>query len=571
MTYCHAYTILDTVTKDQVDTKLEEIKSQHKTPEAVRREYYRWRATHDLFWFGNDFLGLGKNIDPLNGRPFVDPTLHGDLCDLLERDQNMLILLPRNHCKSTWTAVKAAQELLADPIGCRTLLISVSDDIAKARLRYIISLLCHKNVLTYFDDIIPEPGKGLTNWNTHNVYQLTVVKHPDRNLPEHQITAYGFNSLITGSHFTHIIADDLINEAHVTTPEKRAKAAGRITQLDSIRTPTGRFTFIGTRYHDDDVYARIMQAAICPVKVERQATERPEDKLSLPVPKDVAVGSLDDPHSECIYSYFDKNMLFAKRKRDFITTGSDHDFYLQYYNDPTPLSEAIFPLPIRRYQTLPEEYAYKRYIGVDTTNTDGPVSDLSAIVVGYTDGKHVWIEDAWNKKATWEEIAEALLDMAIKHRPEAVAVETTFESNFRIVYDFVLRRKVQFWRTTDKQRKFPTLPNPRVIKPQRYSARKEQRVNSSFGARYRMQLCTPNGRLTQLLHEMERFPAGKHDDLVDAVAIMLEYAIPKHFQVATPEQEERALRMPGLRELLGLADPLAPPAYSYGENFRKPA
>ena len=557
------------MTEDQVKTKLEEIKAANDKPEDVKRAYYRWRATNDLFWFGNTFLRLGQNIDPLNGRPYVDPMLHGDLCDHLSLNQNMLILLPRNHCKSTWTAVKAAQELLADPIGCRTLLISVSDDIAKARLRYIISLLCSPNVLTYFDDIIPEPGKNLANWHTHNVYQLTVVKSPQRTVPEHQITAYGFNSLITGSHFTHIIADDLINEAHVTTPEKRAKAAARITQLDSIRTPTGRFTFIGTRYHDDDVYARIMQAGICPVKIERQATERPPEKMKLEAPPEIPIGSLDDPHSECIYSYFDKQMLIEKRKRDFITTGSDHDFYTQYYNDCRPLSEAIFPLPIKRYHERPDEIVCKRYIGVDTTNTDGPVSDLSAIVVGYTDGKHIWIEDTWTRKALWEDTINVIIDMIFKHKPDRIAIEHSFAGNFKNTYNAILRHRIQEWRKKNPNKQVPRLPAPKIIKPQRYGQRKEQRVNTAFGAKYRMGLIIPRANQTELIAQMERFPSGKHDDLVDAVAIMCEFAIPKIHQVMTPHDQERDIGMPNMRAMLGLLNPPNDGGYEYGEDFRK--
>ncbi len=545
---------------EQVLAKYRDLRGGAQSTRETKRQLVRWRATHDLFWFGDTFLGLGEFVDPVNKRQRVDPILHGDLCKQLAARTSILILLPRDHGKSTWVTVTVAQDLLANPDYVRTLIISASVTLARARLRYLADLLTRPAVLYYFADIIPEPGRGFTNWDVKNAYDLTVRKSPNRLEAQHQVMVCGYEALITGHHFDHIICDDVVDEKTARSETKRQLAAERLTGLNALKEPTGRFTVIGTRYHEDDVYSRLLNSTLLETHVVRQATERPPEVATEPVPDGVTAGALEDPWSAPIYAFYDKEMLNLAKEAAYDLTGRHEWFYTQYYNQARAPSEAVFPDPQKHtYEDIPVNVltTCEVFIALDTANTQNVTSDLNAIAVGYREPQGtVFIEDTEALKGTWEDAARALVGMMLKHPPRGVAVETTFADNWLAMFRRVLSDILR-----DLDYDPPRLPTPEIVLPRR-GQNKEERIDLLFGSAFRTGTVVVQRDQTELLAQMASFPKGRHDDLVDATATVCALAEPSQRYVT---YYERPKPPPNRFEMFLHRNRKS--GYRYGENL----
>ena len=515
----------------EVEEMYKHLKSIYKTDPDTIHHLVRWRARNDLFWFGNTFLGLGNYINPNNQRKRVDPVFHLWLCGELEHRESTLLLLPRDHGKSSWVSVMAAQDVLRDPDNVRTLLISASAMLVEGLMKAIVAYFIQPSVLHYFQDIVPEPGRNFINWDTKRAMDLTIKRNPARVVPQHQITGCPYGALITGAHFEHIICDDIIDKKTSNTALLRQKAAERVMELQNIVDPVGRTTVIGTRYAVDDVYGRMMGTTIVKRQLVRQATEVPlyKNKKLEPLPEGVDSGSLDDPNSKCIYSFYDKDMLHEKRAN---TAGMDGGgnvsyFYSQFYNQPRAPEEILFRPPIRTYQNIPPSTKEncKRFIAVDTANTTHDHSDYSGITVVYrAKAGFCYIEECVALKDNWEGVALQIIRLALKHHPiKEIAVETTLAEQWMVVYRRAVEIMIQSYK--EQKRDFPSLPIPQMVVPTKQASKRE-RIDMLFGANYRTESCIIQADQRDLIEQMLDFPVGKHDDLVDSTATCLGLANP---------------------------------------------
>ena len=495
---------------------------------VAKTRVIRWWALNDLYFFGAHFLGLADYRDPKTGRSRVDPILHRDLCEELERDESILLLLPREHGKSTWTCVWCAWQILRDPNNVAILLISLDMKKAASNMAYIADLLIRPRVRRYFKEVVPDPADhNFRGWAIKNRTELLLRRSKKRLMAEHQVTACGYKTLITGHHFPIVVCDDLIDATNCRTEDRRQEAGDRVGQLISIRNPTGRFVIIGTRYHTDDAYARIIAAEVIDRTILRRATERPPHLRAEPIPQDAPPltqkGDIDDPLSVPIYSYFDKDMLSRIRKNLRGSTGNDDRWMTQYYNDPHSTSITVFPQPIRTYREIPPNALTTPHMAVDTANTtQGTQSDWSAIIIAHIDESGmIYISHAERVQATWDRVCNNIIRTAIIHRPASITIETTLGEQYGWVYGKVLE---DFIRALPQDEPPPRLPPPNFITQARGSLTipKLDRINSTFGAVYRLNQALPHESLQDLITQMQDYPRGRHDDLVDAAAIAIE-------------------------------------------------
>lgn len=557
---------LGLLSREQVIHRYQALRRRHR-PRAAKRALVRWRATHDLYWFGATFLGLAEYVDPENGRPRVDPRFHLDLCRYLSQRKSILLLLPRDHGKSTWVTVQVAQDLLTHPNSIRTLIISASVSLARARLRYLADLLTRPACLYYFTDIVPEPGRGFTQWDTKNAYDLTVTKSKTRLEAQHQVMVCGFGALITGHHYDNIVCDDIVDEKTARSETQRQLAAERLIALNALKEPTGRFTVLGTRYHEDDIYSRLLKSSMLSIHLVRSATERPEHRADEELPAGILPGSLDDPASEPIYSFYDKEMLREAKDAAYDLTGRDEWFWTQYYNLPRAPTESAFPnLNSGTYPDLPANIrrTCKVYIALDTANTAHAHSDPNGLAVGYLSPQNVlFIEETREVQGTWEEACTALIGLALHHQPiTAVAVETLLGDNWMTLYQRILSDRMRSYRARGAP--VPRLPTPEIVTPRRGQT-KEERIDVLFGAAFRTGAAVIRADQRDLLDQMTSFPKGRHDDLIDAAATLVAISSPSKRITTyydTPQPRDRFLDA----RLRYMYEPTNR-GYRYGENL----
>jgi hypothetical protein len=74
------------------------------------------------------------------------------------------------------------------------------------------------------------------------------------------VTAGSLYGLRPGPRFDLLLADDLIGPDESTTASQRQKASDRFwSVIDPMLTPTGQVIVLGTRWHEDDLYAELMR------------------------------------------------------------------------------------------------------------------------------------------------------------------------------------------------------------------------------------------------------------------------------------------------------------------------
>jgi hypothetical protein len=234
-----------------------------KDENAAMDLWLRWKALTDLFYLGNDILGWKNNTDKTGRRHRVDPVFHRWLASVIEKDEDTLILVPRKHAKTTWTALYCCQLVLQNP-NIRIGIFSSSGKLVRDVMRMIINIFKALRRTGLFDDMIPDPkDDDCSGWQKKTKNELTVYR-PDSEatalIKEPQVTALGESAHFTGTALDIAIIDDLIDKDTVRTAEQMQKTEEWWDYIQSILELHGAITkIIGTFYHYNDLYNKIIR------------------------------------------------------------------------------------------------------------------------------------------------------------------------------------------------------------------------------------------------------------------------------------------------------------------------
>lgn len=181
----------------------------------------------------------------------------------------MLDLWARDHYKSTViTFAKTIQDILAshgdDPLPdyegreCTVLILSFKRPIAKSFLRQIkVELELNEQLKEWFPDVLwKNPSAEAPKWSEDDGL---IVKRKG-NPKEATVEASGLvDGMPTGKHFTHLVYDDVVTLASVTTSDQIKKTTTALTMSYNLGTKGGRRRMIGTRYDGGDTYRTVIE------------------------------------------------------------------------------------------------------------------------------------------------------------------------------------------------------------------------------------------------------------------------------------------------------------------------
>ena len=147
----------------------------------------------------------------------------------------------------------------------------------------------------------------------------------------------GVDKALASMHYDKIFCDDLENRQTVGTPEQRNKTKLFYSDALDLLEPTGVMYFIGTRWHDDDVYGWFL---------DRKAKGDFQDiVLEVYVVKATTNGDVDGP--VIFPNKFNNRIL-----RGLLSEKGPYEFNAQYMNDPIPESSSHFPAPVRYWNEI---------------------------------------------------------------------------------------------------------------------------------------------------------------------------------------------------------------------------
>lgn len=446
--------------------------------------YVRWKCTTDLYFLATEIFGLSQAKEGKRSR--FDPKWHGWLSKRLSQNKDSMILVPRGHMKSTFLKFKVVQMVLQNPM-IRIGLFSRTAGLVEEQLSDIKRLFATPLLRRYFPDLIPDPVDNFKNWDRSTMNQLTVRRKSEwgRIPQEEQIEAWGMGATITGRHYDVLVLDDIINEQSISTPEQMQKVRDYYSYLQAIKEPDGFELIVGTRYHYSDIYGVIIKEGWFKRRVwTRKAIE----------------------NGSPIYKYFTLEMLERIRKRV-----GPYVWACQYENNPVPRELQIFPPPYPTYKYLPaDEYDY--YITVDPAATTKSYSDYTAIVVGAVNKQGLlYVVEATPHKKPGNEIAEIIVQLAVRYKPRKVGIEFGLQT----ALEYILHSKqVEYEQRAKTSVTLPIMP---ISAPRQIS--KEARIDRTLGAFIRDNKIRIHESCIELMEQMEHFPRGEHDDLVDAASM----------------------------------------------------
>jgi len=464
---------------------------------AAWEAWERWKCLNDLYYLGGEVLGMGEARR--GTKKIVDPTFHKWMAGVLQPKEDLLLLVPRWHLKTSWLKVSMIQELLRDPYS-RQGLLSLTSGLSRMTLRSIMQMLCTKKLREIFPDRIPAPGKRYGNWQEANQDALTVYRPPrDGYMPqEPQISVYGIDSTMTGLHFDRWIGDDILDHTTVRSPAAMEKTEEWYQHARGKLDPDGYETYLGTHYHHQDLYSKMRKDGDIKRIFVRQAIE----------------------NGKPIYRFFTHEILEKYRKRM-----GEYIYSCQMRNDPVPRADRLFPPPQPTYHELPEG-VYRYYITVDPAATTKVYSDETAIVVAaVAENGMVYVLEAIHFKKSGDEIARILLDLNAKYKPQQIGIEFGLQEHLSIIIRMI---REQYEKV---QGQAIYLPITSVkIDPGRG---KYDRFNLTLGSFIRSGKLKIKDSLFDLMEQMEFITAnyrGK-DDLVDALSMI--FTIVKQFSYRT--------------------------------------
>jgi hypothetical protein len=474
-----------------------------KDENAAMDLWLRWKALTDLFYLGNDILGWKNNTDKTGRRHRVDPVFHRWLASVIEKDEDTLILVPRKHAKTTWTALYCCQLVLQNP-NIRIGIFSSSGKLVRDVMRMIINIFKALRRTGLFDDMIPDPkDDDCSGWQKKTKNELTVYR-PDSEatalIKEPQVTALGESAHFTGTALDIAIIDDLIDKDTVRTAEQMQKTEEWWDYIQSILELHGAITkIIGTFYHYNDLYNKIIR--------ERQIPKR-----------NIFIREIGGDGAPILYSsWLTQKDIDRLRKRM-----TPYVFSCQYKLNPIPKEEQILPPPQPMHETLPPDpMGYDWYMMVDPAATATTHSDNTGIVVGAVNSiKRIYFEEAKRVKKESGDLAEAIVMEAVnvyqKHGvfPLKIGIEFGLQEAMKFAIE-TKRAEIEL------QLKIKIVLNIIPI-PVSRKLSKASRVYFTLGQAARNHQISVNKKCQDLIYEMDHFTGkGKEkDDLVDAAAMI---------------------------------------------------
>lgn len=315
-------------------------------------------------------------------------------------------------------------------------------------------------------------------------------------------TSTGIEKEQTSQHYDLIIADDLVARENVMTPEQREKVYLYYKDLFDLLEPDGTIVVIGTRWHEDDLYAKIFE--------ENDEAE----KCGLAKPWDCFIRTVYNPDGSPTFP----DKFTPEHIAQLRATKGPYEFSAQYLNNPLDESAADFKRAWIKYYDPTTSHPASLYLTVDPAISLSRDADQSALVVaGQFQSRIIRVVDRVAGRWVPHELVDRIFELVAKWKLHRIGIESfTFQKTLKYAVQAEQRKRNIFFSIDElgarRGGKDPLLT-------------KEARIR-------RLQPYFEQG-LIEIRHDMKdlemellAFPRGRHDDLLDALAYQLDYLIP---------------------------------------------
>jgi len=445
------------------------------------------------------------------------PPLHKEVCELItnQKYKKKLILLPRGHFKTSVGNIAYSIFRIIQNPNIKILIYSGLREKAKGMLAPIRNILSnHTRFLRRFGSY-----KGNRIWNKSEI----LVRQAEQNQIDNTYTieTSGVDEAVTSKHFDLIIFDDIVTRKNVKELSQRMKVKEAFDEaVDSLLKPNGEVVILGTIWHFDDLYVEIMEKNNIKnggeyVVYKRSAWEGFKD-----------IDNIWETGHAIMPTIYTKEMLQQKEKKN------EYLFWCNWMNIPRVNKNK--PL---NYQML--GYYEKEKIDINelknveiimdpASGKENKWNDSAAYIVAGKLGNKIIVLDMFKDKIDTQEICEKVFMVAKKFRmAKFIHIEDAAEQNHLINY---AKKELARWKA--EKRIHDDVYILEDIKPQ--NRNKEQRIaqlkpfiqDKTILYPYSIMHETKEFGKTDIMRmlkiEMDQFPLGDHDDLLDVNSYLLD-------------------------------------------------
>ncbi len=460
----------------------------------------------DLFFFNDEIMR-----EPT--RPRLQHGLHDEVCHLLQKESDILFLLPRGHLKTTIGNIGYVIWKLGNNPDLRILDASDTLKVAKKFSSGIRQhILSNKRLKFVFPKLVPKLSTASTReFECWNDSEMTV----ERNVlsKEPSLTVMGSGQTLTGLHFDLQIYDDIVTMDNANTKELMQGCIDWFDMSLSLLDPMiqGRLVLYGTRYDFSDLYGHVEEKYPHLVVYRRSWIEdgKPiwnEPKITLNVKR--VISRMSPYMSSCQYY----NNPIVKGDEEFKPE------FIKRWNMKT-VFEAM-KVPDDKTGAIDTDALFKSwvktlnvYMGLDPNRAQkvSKQGDYCAVVVvGVDAGGNKYVLDYYRDKPTSSlQIVKEFCDMFEKWNPLKAGLEV-FGGDAHL-YKPILAELKNRQIPSSRVRTFDT--NTRISTPDRIRG---MQMDFETGMVY-----VREDGMDELVQELLHFPHAKHDDLISTLAYIL--------------------------------------------------
>jgi predicted phage terminase large subunit-like protein len=450
----------------------------------------RERSKASFYFFAKGVLGF----DWLNAK------IHGPVCKLLENPdiKREIFVLPRSWLKTTLCSISyPIWRAVHDP-NIRILIAQNNQVNARAKLS-VIREQFERNALlrALYPHVLPNKN---SRWSSDS---LCLTR--SESFPESTFECIGVRGQATSRHYNIIIEDDTVapdfdelgEETLAPTHDdvRKAIAWHKLALPLLTNAKTDEMLVVGTRWYEHDLITHIIESEKEYHLVSRSCREDDDGNAS-------ATGRITYPER------FDEETL-----DQFAASLGPYFFSALMLNLPVSSENMVFKREwFHEYEVLPPRNSLVVFTTMDAA-TDPELSSASNLLdfsTVMTCGKdlmtgNIYVMEYFRQRCNPGDHAAALFDQVLRWKPNEVGYE-----------DVAYQRSIEYW----VKELMKTKGQYFVLKPIKNPGRKSKETRimglqpvAAAGAIH----IRPS--MTELMTEFLTFPRGRHDDLIDTMAM----------------------------------------------------
>jgi phage terminase large subunit-like protein len=488
----------------------------------LKREDLRHRAWHDFWTFTAEVIG----------NPVLYEPLHHPIADWL-MPQNWLtrkkmILMSRGHVKSNLCTIAYCLWRIVRDQNVRILIGSHKDEDGEKFVGAMEAVIEHHDV---FRDTFPEIYYRVANNGKPKLANSTeFLVERSASYVEPTVQACSPRSSVTGRHYDVFIGDDLVNERSITGPELLDRTKEFHELCESLLDPGADELIIGTRYHYEDEYGRIIDTRdirdqydikIVPatntpgIVVEFQDGSRiwrdGDDEKYLNFPSRFTLAKQDWLSPDGDKSKNKKSLVAVRINQGTLVYANQYDL------EPRDPDSQCFDVDnIQAVTGLPPG-KYTCYQFLDHASEKVTQSKSAIVTTMVNDMFDIYITDVFWGTYSNRQVAEELVrwqDMEVK--PFMVGVENG-------PYEIGLKAYVR-----ERQRELGCWIPFKTITGQQHNTNKDDHIRklTPFVEAGKVRILAGCRNKNQILDEFNKFPKTAAKDCIDALAQIIDLVLP---------------------------------------------